>query len=131
VKRHRYDSIVEGIGLDRITNNFQHGLQYIDSAVHVTDQEAIDIAHYILQLEGLLIGSSTAINLVATIRTALTLPIHSVIVTIVCDSGYRHLTRFWNEQFITSSTVNLIWPPSSQSPEGYRIPQCLSSILTR
>ena len=40
IKKHRYDSIVEGVGLDRITKNFN--LAMIDNAYSVTDQEVLD-----------------------------------------------------------------------------------------
>jgi cysteine synthase A len=45
MKKHRYDTIAEGIGLDRITQNFSKGEDCIDTAVRVTDQGAIDMAH--------------------------------------------------------------------------------------
>jgi cysteine synthase A len=57
LKRHRYDTIAEGIGLDRVTKNLQAGLGSIDSAVQVSDQEALDMAHWLLQNEGLWVGS--------------------------------------------------------------------------
>ena len=37
----------------------------------------------------------------------------SVIVTIGCDSGQRHLSRFWNKNYV--SKYNLKWPQSSGS----------------
>jgi cysteine synthase A len=57
VRRHRYDTIAEGIGLDRVTQNLQAGLDCIDTAVQVSDQEAVDMAHWLLQYEGLWVGS--------------------------------------------------------------------------
>ena len=42
VKKHRYDSIVEGVGLDRLTANFN--LAVIDDAERINDQEIIDTA---------------------------------------------------------------------------------------
>ncbi len=50
LRKHRYDTIAEGIGLDRITKNFE--LALIDEAWKVTDQEALDMAHYLLSREG-------------------------------------------------------------------------------
>ena len=70
-------------------------------------------------------GSSSALNLVAACRVARSLPPHSVIVTIVCDSGLRHLSRFWNKGFIentanSGSTANglkpLVWPSACVVP---------------
>jgi cysteine synthase len=115
LRRHRYDSIAEGIGLDRISANFAAALPHIDVAYTITDQDALDMARWILTHEGLLIGSSTAMNLVGTVRFARRhLRDHDVICTIVCDSGQRHLTRFWNRAFIESQ--NLRWPSADIVP---------------
>jgi cysteine synthase len=110
VKRHRYDTIAEGIGLDRLTANFESGKRYIDHAVQVSDQEAVDMAHFLLVTEGLFVGSSSAVNLVGLIRSILQLnfPVNSNLVTVICDSGSRHVTRFWNPQFICSRGLH--WP---------------------
>lgn len=48
LRRHRYDTIAEGIGLDRVTKNFSLGVDtnVVDDAVRVSDQEAVDMAHW-------------------------------------------------------------------------------------
>jgi len=43
-------SSLPGIGLDRITANFRAA--QIDLAVTVSDQQALDMAHYIQSMEG-------------------------------------------------------------------------------
>jgi hypothetical protein len=50
IRRHRYDTIAEGIGLDRLTANFHRAL--VDDAVRVSDQEALCMAHFLLRHEG-------------------------------------------------------------------------------
>jgi len=127
-RKHRYDSIVEGVGLDRVTRNFEQAR--IDKSEKVSDQEILDMACWLLQHEMLFVGSSSALNLVATCRTARSLPEGSRVVTVVCDSGHRHLSRFWNKAFIdghrgTSSSDEeiLMWPASNV------IPSCLHSLL--
>jgi len=118
LRKHRYDTLAEGIGLDRITRNFSSGLDCIDRSIRVTDQEAVDMAHWILRTEGLWIGSSSAMNLVGAIRTAISLPEGSSVVTIVCDGGQRHATRFWDPIFVQE--WGLRWP------SGDCIPECLN-----
>ncbi|OEU22832.1 PALP-domain-containing protein [Fragilariopsis cylindrus CCMP1102] len=120
LRKHRYDTIAEGIGLDRVTRNFSSGFDCIDSAIRVTDQEAVDMAHWILHIEGLWIGSSSAMNVVGAIRTALSLPEGSSVATIICDGGQRHATRFWDPTFIKK--WGLQWPGTDC------IPECLQSI---
>lgn len=106
VRRHRYDSLAEGIGLDRLTANFRKAR--IDEAFHVPDQEAVDMAHFLLQAEGMFVGSSTAMNLVGCVRAARVLGPGHTVVTVLCDSGQRHLTRFWNRRVVEGA--GLKWP---------------------
>ena len=121
LRRHRYDTLAEGIGLDRVTHNLALGVDVIDSAIRVTDQEAVDFAHWLLHNEGLWVGSSSAMNLVGAVWTALELPEGAKVVTAVCDNGNRHLSRFWNRDFCLE--WGLQWP--EDAPEGERIPECL------
>jgi cysteine synthase A len=125
MKKHRYDSIVEGVGLDRVTANFSKAL--VDSGECVPDQEVVDIAHWVLHNEGLFIGSSSALNIAAAIRTAKKLVVKRKnslsiwkrqprIVTIICDGGSRHLSRFWSREFIVQK-CNLIWPEKTFIPQ--------------
>lgn len=124
MKRHRYDTLAEGIGLDRVTHNLAAGLDFIDEAVHVTDQEAVDMAHWLLQAEGLWVGSSSAMNVVGAVRTAIKLPADSVVATMICDAGQRHVTRFWNRDFVLS--WGLSWPGDEE-----RVPECLHNIVQK
>lgn len=107
VRRHRYDTIAEGIGLDRITANFAEAR--VDDAFAVSDQEALEMAHFILHREGLFIGSSTAMNLVGAVLAARQLGPGHAVVTVLCDGGHRHLTRFWSPEFV-GGVEGLAWP---------------------
>lgn len=118
MKRHRYDTLAEGIGLDRMTHNFRLGVDCIDNAIRVTDQEAVDMAHWLLRTEGLWVGSSSAMNVTGAVREAAELPPGSTVVTVICDAGNRHVTRFWNADFIRE--WGLVWPGDEE-----RIPECL------
>lgn len=111
IKKHRYDSIVEGVGLDRVTNNF--ALAEIDAAIKISDQEILDTAHWLLKNEGLFVGSSSALNVAAACRQALRLGPGHTIVTIVCDSGQRHMSRLWNPDYV--GNYGLEWPADSEN----------------
>lgn len=100
IRRHRYDTIIEGVGLDRVTSNMRHAL--VDDAFQVSDQEAVHMARWLLQEEGLFIGSSSAMNVAGAVKLARTLPPGSTIVTLLCDHGSRHLARFWNDEYLHS-----------------------------
>lgn len=62
--------VVEGIGLNRLTQNFSQGLPYIDDAYRVTDAEAVAMSRHLAQTDGLFLGSSAAVNLVTCVRLA-------------------------------------------------------------
>ncbi|KIY00929.1 uncharacterized protein Z520_03595 [Fonsecaea multimorphosa CBS 102226] len=83
-RRDQVDTIVEGIGLTRSTLNFEQGRELIDDAVKVNDQQAMNMARLLVERDGIFVGSSSAVNW----------PGHTV-VTILCDSGMRHLSKFW------------------------------------
>ena len=120
LKRHRYDTLAEGIGLDRLTHNFLLGVDCIDVAIRVSDQEAVDMAHWLLRNEGLWVGSSSAMNVSGAVRVASSLIAGSTVVTVICDAGSRHVTRFWNGDFIRE--WGLKWPGDTS---GECIPECL------
>jgi cysteine synthase A len=94
----RYDTIAEGVGIDRLTENFL--LAQIDDAYRVSDKEIVEMSRYLLRNEGLFVGSSSALNCVATVRAARALGPGHTLVTVLCDSGQRHLTKFWDEDHI-------------------------------
>lgn len=94
-RRHQVDSIVEGIGVNRVTTNFEAGRELVDDAVKVTDDQAMRMARWLVENDGLFLGSSSCVNVVAAVETALELGKGSTVVTILCDSGIRHLSKFW------------------------------------
>jgi cysteine synthase len=96
-RRQQVDTIVEGIGINRITENFEAGRELIDDAVQVTDLQALKMARWLVEKDGIFVGSSSAVNCVAAIVTALQMPKGSRVVTILCDSGTRHLSKFWKK----------------------------------
>lgn len=96
-RRQQVDTVVEGIGINRITENFEAGRELIDDAVKVTDLQAMKMARWLVEKDGIFVGSSSAVNCVAAVVTALQLPQDSRVVTILCDSGTRHLSKFWKK----------------------------------
>lgn len=50
VRRHRYDTVAEGIGVDRVTRNFARAS--VDDAVRVSDAEAVAMSRFLLHKEG-------------------------------------------------------------------------------
>lgn len=77
--------ITEGVGLNRLTANFQAAS--IDEAVQCSDQEAVDMAQFLLHNEGLYVGSSSAVNCVGAVKLARLAKLGrgQTVVTVLCD----------------------------------------------
>jgi cysteine synthase A len=61
-RRHQVDTIVEGIGITRVTNNFEVGRELVDDAIKVSDEEALRMARWLVEKDGIFVGSSSAVN---------------------------------------------------------------------
>ena len=61
-RRHQVDTIVEGIGINRVTANLGAGLELIDDAIQVTDEEALSMARFLVEHDGIFVGSSSCVN---------------------------------------------------------------------
>ncbi|KAI3324844.1 cysteine synthase-like protein [Xylariaceae sp. AK1471] len=96
-RRQQVDSIVEGVGINRVTENFEAGRDLLDDAVRVTDEQACKMARWLVEHDGIFVGSSSAVNCVAAVITAMSLPKGSRVVTLLCDSGTRHLSKLWKK----------------------------------
>ncbi|KNC97114.1 uncharacterized protein SPPG_07507 [Spizellomyces punctatus DAOM BR117] len=100
-KRHQVDTVVEGVGINRLTKNFAKVAKgWLDEAVRVTDKEAVEMSRYLVKKDGLFVGSSSAVNCVAAVRIARELGPGHTIVTMINDHGTRHLTKFWDDTYI-------------------------------
>nr|WP_279308069.1 cysteine synthase A [Niveispirillum sp. BGYR6] len=92
------NSITEGIGQGRVTANLADAP--IDDAVQVTDEEALPVVFDLLKNEGLVLGGSSGINIVAAMKVARLLGPGHTIVTILCDYGTRYQSKLFNPSFL-------------------------------
>jgi cysteine synthase A len=91
-------SISEGIGQGRITANLEGAP--IDCAFQIPDSEWLPIAFRLLKEEGLCLGGSSGVNVAGALRLAERLGPGHTIVTILCDSGTRYMSKMWNPAFL-------------------------------
>jgi cysteine synthase A len=91
-------SITEGIGQGRITKNLE-GLE-IDMPYQIKDAELLDITFSLLKNEGFCLGSSSGINVAGAMRMAREMGPGHTIVTILCDSGTRYMSKLYNPKFL-------------------------------
>ena len=91
-------SITEGIGQGRITKNIEGAP--LDDAYQISDAEAVQICFDLLKEEGLCLGGSSCINVSGAIRMAKDLGPGKTIVTVLCDSGTRYMSKLFNPAFL-------------------------------
>ncbi len=96
-------SITEGIGQGRITRNIEGAP--IDVAYQVPDPEWLPIVFDLLKQEGLCLGGSSGINVAGAIRMARDMGPGHTIVTMLCDSGTRYLSKLFNPGFLRSKNL--------------------------
>jgi cysteine synthase len=92
------DSVAEGIGQMRVTENLK-GI-VIDEACRVSDQSAVSIVYQLLREEGIFVGLSSGINVAGALHLAKEGGPGQVIVTLLCDSGIRYLSKTFNPDWL-------------------------------
>ncbi|HJQ60448.1 MAG TPA: cysteine synthase A [Vineibacter sp.] len=92
------NSITEGIGQGRVTANLEGVI--VDLAYQITDQEALPYIFDLIEHEGLVLGSSSAINIAGAVRMAKDLGRGKTIVTVLCDGGQRYQSKLFNPAFL-------------------------------
>jgi cysteine synthase A len=101
------NSITEGIGQGRVTKNLEGAP--VDLAYRITDEEALPVLFGLIEHEGLVLGGSTAINIVGAMRLARDLGPGKTIVTILAAGGQRYQSKLFNPAFLHEK--NLPVPP--------------------
>ena len=91
-------SITEGIGTTRITANLEG--TPVDDSIRVGDPEAVRMVYRLLREEGLYVGGSTGINVVAAVETARKLGPGHTVVTLLCDRGSLYFKRLFNPAWL-------------------------------
>lgn len=93
-------TIVEGIGIGRLTANFAAALPHVDGAFDGTDAEAVDMAYFLLRNEGLFVGPSAALNVVGAVKAARQLGPGHTVVTVICDGGDRYRSKLYSPAWL-------------------------------
>ena len=96
-------SITEGIGIGRVTANMQGAP--IDDAVHIEDVETVRYVYRLLREEGLFVGSTSGVNVAAAVHVARELGPGHRIVTVLCDTGAKYLSRLFNREWLAQKGV--------------------------
>lgn len=115
--RNPFDTITEGVGINRLTRNFavalgdeklfaseanERGRTSLISPVafRCSDREAVEMSRFLARNDGLFLGSSSCVNVVGAVKAARRLGPGKRVVTIACDGGGRHLSKFWSAEYL-------------------------------
>ncbi|UST72316.1 pyridoxal-phosphate dependent enzyme [Pseudomonas siliginis] len=90
---------VEGIGEDFIPSITD--LSSVRHAYSISDAESFDHARQLLKAEGILGGSSTGTLFAAALRYCREQTEPKRVVSFVCDTGTRYLSKVYNDQWMT------------------------------
>lgn len=99
----------------RLVTNFAKAK--IDDAMTLPDQDLVTVAHHVRDMDGILLGSSSALNVAAAFCTALRSGKGKRIVTFMCDLGERSASKLYNDEFLAEKGL---------APKGLDIEQLLA-----
>lgn len=89
---------VEGIGEDFVPPIAD--LSAVRQAYRISDEESFATARALLSAEGILAGSSTGTLLAAALRYCREQTTPKRVVTLVCDTGTRYLSKIYNDNWM-------------------------------
>ncbi|HEY7681973.1 MAG TPA: pyridoxal-phosphate dependent enzyme [Gemmatimonadales bacterium] len=99
-----YPYKVEGIGGDKIPSTIW--FDYIDEFRQVPDREAFAMARRLAREEGILVGGSAGLNVALAVEIARELDDPtSCIVTILCDTGERYLSKLFSDEWMQENQL--------------------------
>lgn len=97
-------STTEGIGIMRLTENFKAAK--IDESIRISDQEMIDMVYHLAENDGLVLGTSSGVNVMAAYRIAqMNAGSKMTIVTVLCDHGTRYASRLLNQKWLEEKNL--------------------------
>lgn len=100
LKERTGSSITEGIGQGRVTDNLKSEIDVLDGAFQIDDEKSIEMVYRCLDEEGLYLGASSCLNVVAAREVARYLGPGHTIVTILCDGAYRYAERLFSRKWL-------------------------------
>jgi cysteine synthase A len=108
------ESISEGIGQAAVTANVKPCL--VDQCHELSDQIILNMVHYVVRKEGIFLGSSSGANLCAAYLLARRMGPGNKIVTILCDSGQKYVSKIYQPEFLNSKGLRASWAPEDLFP---------------
>ncbi|WP_026181375.1 cystathionine beta-synthase [Demetria terragena] len=92
--------LVEGVGEDMWPDAYDPAV--VDEVIAVSDAESFAMTRRLAREEGLLVGGSCGMAVVAALRYARTLPADATVVVLLPDSGRGYLSKLFDDNWLAS-----------------------------
>ncbi len=117
------DTISEGIGQGRVTANVEPSVKPHFSSV-LDDALIVGMAQTIVKMEGLFLGGSAAANVCGAYLAAKAFGPNQKIVTILCDSGQKYVSKIFNPDFLKKNGLG-------DAPTGSKLFEALDRLASQ
>jgi len=97
---HQY--AVEGVGEDFYPGN--HDPDVVDEVIQVDDRESFLMTRRLMREEGLFVGGSCGMAVVAAVRAAKDLPESAVMVVLLPDTGRNYVSKVFDDEWVLANS---------------------------
>jgi len=106
---------IEGIGSATVPSNLHR--EVLDYAEKVSDAEAFAMVERLVKEEGLTVGGSTGVNVVAALRVAARTDLGGPVITVAADLWDRYRSKKWMKDWEAREAKQLVFlPPVKPAP---------------
>jgi cysteine synthase len=98
-------SFTEGIGIMRLVANFKEAK--LDGAITISDQDLVTVANFVKEQDGILLGSSSALNVAGALWLAVNFGPGKRVLTFSCDLAERSHAKLYNSVFLTDKGIQV------------------------
>jgi cystathionine beta-synthase len=97
-----HEYAVEGVGEDFYPGN--HDPEVVDEVIQVDDRESFLMTRRLMREEGLFVGGSCGMAVVAAVRVAKWLPESAVVVVLLPDTGRNYVSKVFDDEWVLENS---------------------------